>query len=270
MSEPPALPSHETLKLERPEPHILVLTLNRPQAMNAMNTQLGLDLRAFFREFDPGQTPEVRCLIFTGSGDKALSVGADLKERQGMTDEAWRKQHVVFEEATAALWRCPVPVVCAANGYALGGGCEMALCCDFIIASERASFGQPEVSRGIIPGTGGTQRLPRRIGPGRAKELLFTGCILDARQAEAWGLVNRVVPAQQLMAEALDVARAIAKNGPIAVRQAKRAVEGGAHLEIEAALRWELECYAQTVPTEDRREGIDAFNQKRPPVFKNR
>ena len=262
--------AYETLKVERPEPHILVLTLNRPQAMNAMSTQLGLELRSFFRDFDHFQSPEVRCVIFTGSGEKALCVGADLKERQGMSDETWRKQHVIFEEATEAMWRFPVPIICAANGFALGGGCEMALCCDFIIASDKASFGLPEVTRGIIPGTGGTQRLPRRIGPGRAKEMLFTGRILNAQQAEAWGLVNRVVPAGNLMAEALDTARMIAKNGPIAVRQAKKSVERGAHMALDVALAWELECYAQTVPTEDRREGINAFNEKRPAVFKNR
>jgi enoyl-CoA hydratase len=265
-----AAPVYETLKVERPEPHILVLTLNRPQAMNAMSTQLGLELRAFLRDFDHFQSPEVRCVIFTGAGDKALCVGADLKERQGMTDETWRKQHVIFEEAADALWRFPVPVICAANGYALGGGCEMALCCDFILASDKASFGLPEVTRGIIPGTGGTQRLPRRIGPGRAKELLFTGRILTAAQAEAWGLVNRVVPAERLMAEALETARAISKNGPIAVRQAKKSVERGAHMALDVALAWELECYAQTVPTDDRREGINAFNEKRPAAFKNR
>jgi enoyl-CoA hydratase/carnithine racemase len=238
--------------------------------MNAMNTQMGLELRGFFREYDFLQPPEVRCVIFTAAGDKALCVGADLKERRGMSDETWRKQHVVFEEAIAAIWRCPVPVICAANGYALGGGGEMALACDFIVASESAAFGWPEVSRGIIPGTGGTQRLPRRIGPGRAKELLLSGRIVDARQAEAWGLVNRVVPAGRLLTEALELARLIAKNGPIAVRQAKKSVERGANMALDVALDWELECYAACVPSEDRREGIDAFNEKRPPVFKNR
>jgi len=263
-------PAYETLQIDRPEPHIVVLTLNRPQALHALNTQMGLDLRSFFRDFDLFQSPEVRCVIFTAAGDKAFCAGADLKERKGMSDETWRKQHIVFEEAADAIWRFPLPLVCAANGLALGGGCELALCCDFIIASERASFGQPEVTRGIIPGSGGTQRLPRRIGPGRAKELLYTGRILDARQAEAWGLVNRVVPPERLLAEALETARLIAKNGPIAVRQTKKAVERGAHMTLDVAIAWELECYAATVPTEDRREGIDAFNEKRPPVFKNR
>ncbi len=270
MSASSALPAYETLLVEQPEPHIVIVKVNRPQAMNAMNTQMGLELRVFFRDFDHFQSPEVRCVILTASGDKALSVGADLKERRGMSDEAWRKQHVVFEEAVGAIWRFPIPLICAANGYALGGGGELALACDFIIASEKASFGWPEVTRGIIPGTGGTQRLPRLIGPGRAKELLLSGRIVDARQAEAWGLVNRVVPADRLLAEALEVARLIAKNGPIAVRQAKKSVERGAQMALDVALNWELECYAATVPSEDRREGIDAFNEKRPAMFKNR
>lgn len=248
--------------------HIAVVTINRPEAMNCLNQA---DLEALGRAWlDFRDDDHLWVGILTGAGDKAFCAGADLKERKGMSDETWRKQHIVFEEAADAIWRFPLPLVCAANGLALGGGCELALCCDFIIASERASFGQPEVTRGIIPGSGGTQRLPRRIGPGRAKELLYTGRILDARQAEAWGLVNRVVPPERLLAEALETARLIAKNGPIAVRQTKKAVERGAHMTLDVAIAWELECYAATVPTEDRREGIDAFNEKRPPVFKNR
>ncbi|HUJ74324.1 MAG TPA: enoyl-CoA hydratase-related protein [bacterium] len=260
---------YETLLVQPLEPHVLLVTMNRPGAMNAHNTRMGEEMRAFFRELDP-TAQDTRAIVLTGAGERAFCVGADLKERQGMSDEAWRRQHVVFEEASEALWRCPVPVLAAVNGFALGGGCETALACDFIIAAENASFGQPEVLRGIIPGTGGTQRLPRRIGPARAKELLYTGRILTAAEALDWGLVNRVVPAQRLLPEATELALMIARSGPIAVRQVKKAVERGFNLSLETALAMELECYAACVGSEDRREGINAFNEKRPPVFKNR
>jgi enoyl-CoA hydratase/carnithine racemase len=260
----------ETLKIERPEPHLLVVTLNRPGAMNSMNTRMGEETRAFFRDFDHFQTPDVRAVVLTAAGDRAFCVGADLKERQGMSDETWRKQHVVFEESSEALWRFPVPIIAAVNGYALGGGCEFALSCDFIYASEKASFGLPETTRGIIPGTGGTQRLPRRIGIARAKELLYTGRILSAQDALAWGLVNRVCAPEKLLEEALATARQIAKSGPIAVRQAKKSVDRGFNLPLETALALEIEAYQTPVYSEDRREGINAFNEKRPAAFKNR
>jgi enoyl-CoA hydratase/carnithine racemase len=262
--------TYETLLVEDVEPHILKLTLNRPTAMNAMNTQMGIELRAFLREFDHARVPDVRCMIVTGSGDKAFGAGGDLKERQGMSVETWRAQHVIFEEATEALWRFPMPVIAAVNGLALGGGCEMALCCDFIVAAEHARFGQPEVKLGIMPGAGGTQRLPRRVGIGRGKELLYTGRMIKADEALAWGLANHVVPAAQLMDKALELARMIAANGPIAVRQAKKSVDRGIELPLAEALDLEIAVYNLCIPSEDRHEGVNAFNDKRPPVFKNR
>ncbi|HEX9841486.1 MAG TPA: enoyl-CoA hydratase-related protein, partial [bacterium] len=258
---------YETLLVEAVEPHVLKVTLNRPEAMNAMNTQMGIDLRAFLREFDHDRVPDIRCMIVTGSGDKSFGAGGDLKERQGMSVETWRHQHVIFEEAIEALWRFPMPVIAAVNGLALGGGCEMALACDFIIAAEHARFGQPEVKLGIMPGAGGTQRLPRRIGIGRGKELLFTGRIIKADEALAWGLVNHVVPAAQLMDKALELARLIAANGPIAVQQAKKSVDRGIELPLAEALDFEIQAYNICVPTEDRHEGVNAFNEKRPPAF---
>ena len=260
----------ETLLVEAVAPHILKLTLHRPDAMNAMNTQMGLDMRAFFRAFDPDRVPDVRCLIVTGTGAKAFSAGGDLKQRQGMSVEAWRSQHVIFEEAVEALWRFPMPVIAAVNGLALGGGCEIALACDFIVAAEHARFGQPEVKLGIMPGAGGTQRLPRRIGIGRGKELLFTGRLLSAQEALDWGLANHVVPADRLMDKALELAGMIAANGPIAVRQAKKSVDRGIELPLAEALDFEIQAYNICVPSADRHEGVNAFNEKRPPVFKNR
>jgi len=262
--------SYETLKIERTAPHLLTVTLNRPGAMNAMNTRMGEEVRSFFRDFDHFQTPDVRAVILTGSGDRAFCVGGDLKERQGMSDEAWRKQHVIFEESGEAVWRFPVPIIAAVNGFALGGGCEIALSCDFIYASDKASFGLPELTRGIIPGTGGTQRLPRRIGIARAKELLYTGRILTANEALDWGLVNRVCAPERLMQEALATAQQIAKSGPVAVRQAKKSVDRGFNLPLESAMILEIEAYQTPVFSEDRREGINAFNEKRPPEFKNK
>ena len=261
---------YETLLVDSPEPHLLTVTFNRPLAMNAMTTQTGIEIRALFRDFDHAREPDIRAVILTGAGDKAFCAGADLKERQGMSEETWRRQHVIFEEANEALWRFPAPVIAAVNGVALGGGCEYALACDFIIAAEHARFGQPEVVRGIMPGTGGTQRLPRRVGIGRGKELLYTGRMIGAEEARDWGLVNHVTPAAGLMDKALEVARMIAANGPIAVRQVKKSVDRGLELPLAEALDFEVQAYNICIPSEDRHEGINAFNEKRPPVFRNR
>jgi enoyl-CoA hydratase/carnithine racemase len=262
--------TYETLKIDRPDPHVMVVTLNRPEAMNAFNTRMGEEMRALFRDYDHFQTPDLRAVIVTGAGERAFCTGGDLKERRGMSDETWRRQHIVFEEKNEAVWRFPVPIIAAVNGYALGGGTELALACDFIYASEKASFGLPEVTRGIMPGNGGTQRLPRRIGIGRAKELLYTGRIIDAQQALEWGLVNRLCAPDKLLEEALATAKQIAKSGPIGVRQVKKAVDRGAYLPLEAGLILEIEAYQSPVFSEDRHEGINAFNEKRPPVWKNK
>lgn len=261
---------YETLLLDSPADHVQRMTLNRPDRMNAMNTRMGEEMREFFRQFDVHQEPDIRVLILTGAGDKAFSAGADLKERQGMSDLTWRKQHVVFEEMLDLMQRFPIPIIVAVNGVAVGGGCEMAITCDLIVAADHSRFGQPEVKRGIMPGGGGTQRLPRRIGISRAKDMVYTGRIISAQEAFDWGLVNRLVPADRLMEETLELARTIAANGPIPVRQAKKAINWGSDLSIEAGLVLEIEAYNVVVPTEDRREGIDAFNEKRDPVFKNR
>jgi enoyl-CoA hydratase len=262
--------AYETLRVEDLEPHLLRVTLHRPEALNAMNTQMGQELRSLFRGLELDREPDVRCVILTGAGDKAFGAGGDLKERQGMSDVDWRRQHVVFEEAVEAVWRCPAPVIAAVNGLALGGGCEIALACDLIIAAEHARFGQPEVKLGIMPGTGGTQRLPRRVGIARGKELLFSGRLINAQEALDWGLANHVVPAAQLMPKVLELARLIAANGPIAVRQAKKSVDRGIELPMAEALELEIQAYNQCVPSEDRHEGVNAFNEKRPPVFRNR
>ena len=187
-----------------------------------------------------------------------------------MTDEAWRAQHVVFEQAASSLLRCPVPVIAAVEGFAFGGGGELALLADFIVASESAVFAFPEVTRGIFPGIGGTQLLPRIVGAPLAKELIFTGRRVEAAEAKAVGLVNHLVPRGRARATALQIATTIAENGPIAVRQAKKAIAYGAETDLETAMILAIEAYNATVVTEDRLEGVRAFNEKRKPQFKGR
>jgi enoyl-CoA hydratase/carnithine racemase len=197
-------------------------------------------------------------------------VGGDLKERDGMTDEAWRAQHVIFEQAAARVLRCPVPVIAAVEGFALGGGCELAVLSDFVVASESAVFAVPEVTRGIFPGIGGTQLLPRIVGGPLAREMIFTGRRVDAREAKAIGLVNHLVPVGQARARATEIATTIAENGPVAVRQAKKAIAWGSETDLETAMILAIEAYNNTVTTEDRLEGVRAFNEKRKPRFQGR
>ncbi len=261
---------YETLIVDDPAEHVQRITLNRPEVMNAFNTQMGTEMRDFFRNFDHFAEPDIRALIITGTGDKAFSAGGDLKQRKGMSNAEWRHQHEIFEDSFDQLRRFPPPIIAAVNGIAMGGGCEMAVHCDLIVASDTAVFAQPEVKLGIMPGGGGTQNLPRRIGPGRARDMILTGRHVKAEEALQWGLADRVVPQEYVMDEALALAEMIAKNGPIAVQQAKKAINWGMDLSLEAGLMLEIAAYNVAVPTEDRREGVNAFNERRPPKFKNR
>lgn len=261
-----------TLALSLPEPHLLFVTLNRPEAANAFNTQMAKDLVRLFEDialdpcaFDPGES---RCIVLTGAGEKAFCAGGDLKERNGMTDEAWGRQHLLFERMVRAVIDCPLPTVGAVNGAAYGGGCELAAAVDFLYAAETARFAQTETKLGIIPGAGGTQTLARAVGERRAKELILSGKVFSAEEALAWGLVNAVFPREQLLEEALAVAARIAANAPIAVRQAKQAIHRGLQMSLADGLAFEIEAYNRTVPTEDRREGVSAFNEKRKPEFR--
>jgi enoyl-CoA hydratase/carnithine racemase len=257
-----------TLRLEPgAEGHVLTVALDRPEALNAMNTAMGEDLLACFR--GPAAAPGVRAVVLAG-GERAFCVGGDLKEREGMSDAAWRAQHVIFEQAAMAVLRCPAPVIAAVEGYALGGGCELALLADFIVASETAVFALPEVTRGIFPGVGGTQLLPRIVGAPLAKELIFTGRRVDAAEARAVGLVNHVVPRGQARPRAAELAATIAANGPVAVRQAKKAIVWGSETDLETGMVLAIEAYNATVGTEDRVEGVRAFNERRRPRFQGR
>ena len=261
--------SYETLRLSAPAPHVLLIELDRPEVRNALNTQMGLDLRDIFvpLQFTPG---DLRAIVITGTGDKAFCAGGDLKQRHGMSDHDWRLQHAIFEEAFYAVMDCPVPVIAAINGAAYAGGCELALACDFIYAATGVKFALTEVSIGIMPGGGGTQNLPRAVGERRAKELILCATPFTAEKAAAWGMVNEVLPAADLMPEVLAIAARLAANAPISVRQAKQSIHQGLQMDLKTGLRFEVQAYDRMISTEDRLEGIRAFNEKRKPVFKGR
>lgn len=260
---------YETLLVAPQDEHVLLVTLNRPDLLNALNTQMGLDLVDLFESIamSPGR---LRCIVLTGSGAKGFCAGGDLKQRDGMSNEDWRAQHVIFERMARALVDCPVPLIGAINGAAFGGGCEIAGACDFLYAADSAKFALPEVKLGIMPGAGGTQTVARAIGERRAKEYLMTGKPFTAEQAQRWGFVNEVVPLDKLVALALDTACLIAANAPMSTRQVKQSVSRGLRMSLGDALAFEIEAYNRLVSTEDRIEGVRAFNEKRKPDFKDR
>jgi enoyl-CoA hydratase len=260
----------QTLRLERAGDHVLVVTLNRPEARNALDTRMGLELRELWSGLYVDRE-SLRCVVLTGAGDKAFCAGADLKERRGMSDDDWRRQHAIFEQMIQAQIACPLPVIAAVNGAAFAGGLEMVAAADFAYASESARFALTEVSLGIMPGAMGTQTLPRAVGVRRAKEIVLTALSFTAAEAQAWGLVNRLFPGVEALREgALATAARIAANAPLSVRQAKRALSIAPDVDLATGYAFELEAYNRTVVTEDREEGIRAFNEKRPPSFKGR
>ena len=259
----------KTLELKSIGAHVLLVTLNRPEASNAFNTQMAWDLIELFERLSVSANG-MRVVVLTGAGDKAFCAGGDLKERKGMTDEAWQAQHLIYERMIRAVIACPLPVIGAINGAAYGGGCELTAALDFVYVSETARFAQTEVRIGIIPGAGGTQTLARAVGERRAKELILSGQMFTAQEALDWGLANRMCRAEELMDSTLAMAETIAANAPIAVRQAKQAIHKGLQMGLMDGLAFEIEAYNRTVPTDDRREGVLAFNQKRKPRFQGR
>ncbi len=261
--------AYETLSAEEMQPHIVVVTLNRPDAANAMNTQMGRDLFDLFDAVNAAPARQ-RCIVVTGAGARAFCAGGDLKERNGMTDQQWQDQHLIFERAIRAIINCPVPIIAAVNGAAYAGGLEIALGCDFIYAAEYARFALTEVTLGIMPGAGGTQTLPRAVGARRAKEIMLTGKPFSVQEALAWGMVNRICKPDRLLPEALETAAVIASNAPISTQQVKQSVNHGLDMDLASGMMFEIEAYNRMVPTEDRREGIRAFNEKRKPGFQGR
>lgn len=247
---------------------ILSVTLNRPEVMNALNTQLFKELMQLFREQTHNE--ELRCIVLSGAGGRAFCSGGDLKERNGMSNEDWKKQHHLIEELFLCVRDFPIPVITAVEGYAFAGGCELALMSDFIIASDTARFALTETTRGIMPGGGGLQNLPRSIGIRRAKEMIFTGRQIDANLAYEWGLVNRVVPKGKALETALELAIKIAESAPLSTRMAKMAMNRGTEVDFHTGYAIDIAAYNVLVPTEDRLEGIAAFNEKRKPKWKNK
>jgi enoyl-CoA hydratase len=245
-----------------------VVTINRPAALNALNVEVLEGLAAAFADLK--ENGAVACVILTGSGTKAFVAGADIAAMQSLDAVAAvrfaRLGHALLND----IEKFPKPVIAAVNGFALGGGCELAMACDIRIAAENARFGQPEVNLGIIPGFGGTLRLSRLVGKGRAKELIFTGDMIDAQEAYRIGLANKVVAAGDLLATARGMAAKIASKGPIAVRFAKESVDNGLEMDLDRAGRFEADLFGLCFTTADQKEGMQAFLEKRPARFVGR
>jgi enoyl-CoA hydratase len=245
--------------------HVYILALNRPDTMNALNTKMGMELIECFKYLETKK--ELRVLILTGTGEKSFCVGGDLKERKGMTPEAWKHQHDIFEHAYESIRKFPFPVIAAVNGFALGGGLEMALSCDLCYVAEHARMGLPEVKIGIIPGAGGTQLLPRTIPVKLAKEFLYSGKHMTAGEAREYGLANGIFSSEDLLSGTLEKAKEIAKNAPLSLRALKQSVDRGLQTDIDTALEIELEEYYKCANSQDREEGVLAFNEKRKPIW---
>jgi len=250
------------------ENEIGILTINRPKALNALNTETLREIQAALREIE--NHPEWKALILTGAGEKAFVAGADIAEMRGMNSMEALNFSKLGHLTLRMIQDLDRPVIAAVNGFALGGGTEIALACDFIYASENAKFGLPEATLGVFPGFGGTQRLPRLIGKAKAKELIFTGKMVSAQEAWEMGLVNRVFPLSSLMEETKKVALQIASNGPVAVRLAKVVIDNGFNLELAEACSLESYAFSITFSTEDQKEGMSAFLEKRKPSYKGR
>ncbi|HEX7671729.1 MAG TPA: enoyl-CoA hydratase-related protein [Polyangiaceae bacterium] len=256
------------VRLERRE-GVAIVTLDRPASMNAMSRQMVLELGRIGRELSADGS--VRAVVLTGAGNQAFCAGADLKERKGMSDDDVRELLLLYRTELGWLETSPAPAVAALNGVALGGGLEMALLCDLRVAAEHALVGLPETTLGIIPGAGGTQRLPRLVGEARAKELILLGKRISASHALAIGLVNRVSrPGANVLDDTLEWIRPITEGAPIAQKAALRAIDEGMRLDLTGGLARETELYEACLASEDRREALTAFAQKRKPAFKGR
>jgi enoyl-CoA hydratase len=261
----------ETLLVEH-DGGLAIVTLNRPRQLNALNGTMVRELDALAARFEAGfhETRSPRVVIFTGAGDRAFMAGADITEFQGLTpvDSLTFDQRI--QRLFSRLEALPQITIAAINGFALGGGCELSQCCDLVVAAESARFGQPEVNLGVIPGAGGTQRLARIVGMHRAKELNLLGEMIDAQEAHRIGIVNRVVPAERLMAEARALADKLLAKAPLTLRLIKEAMNEGYDLDLPKGLALEAKSWAVVFSTEDRAEGVSAFLEKRKPVFKGK
>ncbi|MFO0599344.1 MAG: enoyl-CoA hydratase-related protein [Myxococcaceae bacterium] len=246
---------------------VATLTIDRPKALNALNRQVLTELADAVGQVAANRS--LRALIVTGGGEKAFVAGADIAEMANMSDAEAKSFGELGHRVLSSLEGLSVPVIAAVNGFALGGGCELALACDFIYASEKAKFGLPEVTLAVIPGFGGTQRLTRIVGRARAKEMIFTGDMIDANKAKDIGLALEVVPPAELLAHCKKIAATIGKRGPLAVAQAKKVIDSGADLRLDEGNAIERDGFAKLFGSADQKEGMAAFLAKRPPEFKN-
>ncbi len=261
-------PLYQNVRHEQPEPGIHLLTLDRPRALNALDSTTLGELACVVQGL--AHDAAARALLITGAGTKAFVAGADISEMQSLSPEAARDFSSRASRLFLDIEALPMPVVALVNGYALGGGCELALACDWIIAADNAVFGQPEVNLGIPPGFGGTQRLPRRIAPGKALELLLTGRQVKADEAVAIGLANEKVAPDALLARGIEMATLVAAKGPYAVRLVKQAWQRGQALDLAQACAIESDLFGLAFSSADQKEGMRAFIEKRPPVFHGR
>ena len=255
-----------TIRYEKQD-NIGIITINRPEALNALNTAVFNELEPLVGEIERDAT--LAALIITGEG-RSFVAGADIGEQCPMDLEAGRKWARRGSSVFRRIEKLEIPTIAAVNGFALGGGCELALTCDIILASEKAKFGQPEVGLGITPGFSGTQRLPRRVGIGKAKELIFSGKMIKADEAKTIGLVNEVYAPEALMDAALEMARSFTKNAPIAVKYAKACIDRGMQMDLDDGIALENEMFAMCYATADQKEGMTAVLEKRPAVFRNK
>jgi len=256
--------AYQNVVLEREE-GLATLYINRPQAMNALNSDTLQEIKQAVLEIDAD--PDIYVLIITGMGDKAFVAGADISYMQNLTAIEGRIFGILGQDVFRTIELMEKPVIAAVNGFALGGGCELAMACDMRLASENAKFGQPEVTLGITPGFGGTQRLARLIGEGRAKELIYSAATINAEEAFRLGLVNHVYPAADLMAEAKKLAKKMAANAPLAVRLCKAAINRGMQSDIDTAMSIEADLFGMCFSTRDQKEGMTAFLEKRKAAF---
>lgn len=248
--------------------HIAVITFERAERMNTLAKDLVCDLRDVLQELK--SDPSIRVLVLTGAGDRAFCAGADLVERKAMSEAEVRSTVAGLQNLTSDIANFPRPTIAAINGYAFGGGLEIALACDLRYISDNARIGLTETRLGIIPGAGGTQRLPRLIGLGRAREMIFTGRRIDAATAVAWGVAEDVYPQEDLLSRVLDTAKEIAAGGPLALEQAKFAINHGFETDMQTGLALERAAYDTLIPTHDRVEALEAFTAKRSPKFEGR
>ncbi len=247
---------------------IATITLNRPEALNAWSQELA---KEFLTAMEDARTDEsVKAVVITGAGEKAFSAGADIKAMKGMTALKARELSNMGYRICNAIERLEKPVIAAINGYALGGGLEIAMSCDLRIASENARMGQTEINIGLIPGWGGTQRLTHLIGTTKAKELIYTGKLIDAKTAEQYGIVNMTAPADKLKESVQQFASDLAQKAPVAIKVAKALINKGAEISLDAALALEREGFGVVASTEDLQEGVSAFTEKRKPTFKGK